>query len=130
MCDFLFSSELWSNIIGGIVAALVLSGVYWFINSRNRRNINMLIEIEGESIELSNQGKYKQYDDIDEWVIQAKFIQIDAIEIATKISPSAGALITWLGTKDAHIPGDTRTYWISILDKVNERIREILKAHI
>ena len=64
MWDFLSSSELWSNIVGGIVAALILSGVYWFKKSRDRRNINKLIEIEGESIKLSNQGKHEQYDGI------------------------------------------------------------------
>ena len=130
MCDFLLSSELWSNIIGGIVASLVLAGIYWIVSYNKRKTIKGLIDIEGKSIQHRNNGEAGIYENKDVWAEEASIIHDQAIVVAKTISPAAGALIDWLGTVDPYVPGNKLSFWISMLDKVNERIRIILEKHI
>lgn len=130
MCDFLGSSELWSNVIGGVITGIVLAGLVWLWNWNKRRHIKALIKIEDESIEHRNAGAAKEYEDTDKWSKEARIIHDKAFETANKISPAAGALIDLLGVVDPWDPTDTVSYWISILTKVNGRIRKILEHHI
>lgn len=130
MSDFLESSELWFNVIGGVIAGVVLALLVWLWNWNKRRHIKDLIKLEGKSIKHRNIAKLQEYDNIDKWARKAKIIHDEIVITAKKISPAAGALIDWLGLIDEYIDGDELSYWISALDKVNERIRTILEHHI
>src|SRR6266498_3766623 len=97
MRDFFFGPGLWENIVGGIVAgliaaALIAGWVRW--RERNKHAaIHELIVIMDKAIRHRNIGEQGKFNDAKQWVQQAKDIEIEAVETAKKISPTAGSLI-------------------------------------
>ena len=47
MCEFFGSYELWSNIIGGVVSAIIITGLIYLWNYRKRKIVNELKTIMG-----------------------------------------------------------------------------------
>ena len=127
MDDFLTSSELWSNIIGGVVSALILALMYWAVNFTKRNSLYNLIIIEKEINALFDDELILPPDP-DEWFDSSNSIHNRAITTAKKISPSAGALIEAISVQ--YTGGDAVDHWYPILEKIRDQIREILRAHI
>ena len=127
MDDFLVSSELWSNVLGGVASAIILAGIYWVVNYSKRKNLTKLIIIEEQIIALMTEAEENQFKDIDQWPHNARKIHKLASETAKKISPSAGALIEIV---DGTLSGYPIEIYYPILVQTNERIRKILEAHI
>ena len=127
MSEFLISSELWSNIIGGIVSALILAGFYWIINNYKRKNLNELVIIEKEITKLLDDELISPPDP-NEWYDASTVIHKRAITTANKLSPSAGALIESISVQ--YNGGDAVDHWYPILKNIKSQILEILKAHI
>ncbi len=128
MGNFLSSAEFWSNILGGIASALILAAIYWAVNYNKRKNINKLIKIEKQSIELLVDAEEVQYLDRGEFHDMSDSVHKQAIEVAKRVSPSAGALIT--SVIDVYRGGDSVDHWYPILKEINKRIKIILTAHI
>lgn len=137
MKAFLLGSDLWANICGGVAAALFLGFMAFCINIRKHVIINRLIKIMGQAIQHRNIGEpYKtsphrlsKEDEWNEseWVQQAIAIHDEAVNQAYKLSPSAGALVDWLDRVDPWTETSQFERYLSILNKVIERIRGILE---
>ena len=50
MIQFFLSPDLWANIFGGVVAAVVFALLVWLWNRRRRKTLEELIEIMGRAI--------------------------------------------------------------------------------
>ncbi len=92
MSEFLASSKLWSNIIGGIVSAFILAGFNWIINTYKRKNLNELVIIEKEITKLLDDELISPPDP-NEWYDLSTSIHNRAISTANKLSPTARASI-------------------------------------
>lgn len=127
MSDFLISSELWSNIIGGVFSALLLAGLYWAVNFNKRQNLKELVKVQKGIVELLNDELSFEHLELNEWSNKAFELHEIAIKTAEKISPAAGALIE---VTDGVKSGNPKDIVIPILNQTNERIRVILKANL
>jgi hypothetical protein len=122
--EFIISSELWANIIGGILAAVIIASFTKYRDFRKPRTMKELIAIMGVAIKIRNNGEGHHFNDENIWVQQAIEIEQKAILKAKELSPTAGALIEWL---DRIPPWDTSNRvqkYVSILDNYfkNSRI--------
>lgn len=127
--EFLKSVDLWANIVGGIVAAIVFA---FFVSLRDRKKhkiLKELTEIMGRAIQHRNLGKNGKKKDEQDWVTQAKDIEAEAVAKAKELSSTAGSLVEWLDNIDPwNVNNDVEKY-ISILNKVIERIRGLLERN-
>ncbi len=131
-------NELWANIIGGVVAALVIAGLFWLKERRKHRILKELTEIMGKAIVHRNSvhelERLQDFTAADEWIQKARALETEAVAKAYELSPSAGALVEWLDRIDPYIVDiDAISVEIgrytSILNKVIERIRELLERN-
>ena len=124
--DFLISADLWANIFGGIVAAIIFA---WLVSLRDKKKHRILHEltvIMGRAIEHRDASKRQK--DKKAWVQQAKAIEAETIAKATELSTTAGSLMEWLDKVDPYIDREVDKY-VSILSKIIERIRELLERN-
>ena len=124
-------SSLWENIIGGIVATLVgaalIGLVAWWRNRKKQIAKEQLIVIMDEAIRHRNIGARGNFKDANAWINKAKALEIDAMETARKISPTAGSADWSLDQIPDYEKGNLVAGYTSILSKVIERIKEILE---
>jgi len=129
MCEFLLRADLWGNIIGGIVAAGLISLLAYLWDRRKHKILKELTEIMGRAIKHRNIGEQGGYDDVDEWVRQAKQIEKEAVEKAKQLSTTAGSLVEWLDRVDPWNVTNEKEKYLSILNKVIERIRGLMERN-
>jgi hypothetical protein len=129
MIQFFLSADLWANIIGGVVAAVLFTLAVWLWNRQRRKILEELIEIMGRAIKHRNLGEQKAFSDAKEWVQQAMSIEEEAVAKAKQLSPAAGSHVEWL---DRVPPWDSTSdvsKYVSFLSKVIERIRELMQHY-
>lgn len=129
MIEFLRGSELWANIIGGVVTAILISLGVFLWNQRKHWILKELIEIMGKAIEHRNAGEHQAFTDQKEWVEKAKAIEAEAIAKAKKLSPAAGSFVEWLDRVPPYDPTNEVDKYVSILNKLIERIRELMELN-
>ncbi len=129
MCEFLRSSDLWANIVGGVVAALLFALMVFLWNLRKHKILKDLTEIMGRAIAHRNIGEEHAYKDKGKWIQQAKDIEDEAIAKAKKLSSTAASLVEWLDRIDPWKADDEVDRYVSILSKVIERIRELMERN-
>ena len=146
MYEFFTGYDLWSNICGGITAAVafaILVAIWdWW---KKTRPINQLIDVRAKIIKHRDIGSGTEVIDYQEWIDKAKGLHDEAVEKAKNLSPSAGAHVEWLGERSIKInvdrfkveinanfsgEGQELKYWLSILDTVQRRILDILERTI
>jgi hypothetical protein len=93
MIDFFCSADLWSNIIGGVVAALLIALVAYLWDRRRHKILKELTVIMGRAIKHRNTGERQVFTDEKEWIQEAKLIEHLAVAKAKQLSSTAGALI-------------------------------------
>lgn len=119
---------LLSNVVGGVLAALAFAGIVWLKDRRKHRILKELTEIMGEAIKHRNIGE-KGPPNTAEWVKEAGRIERKAIRKAGELSSTAGALVEWLDRVEPYPRGSKKKQYISILNKVIERIRELMERN-
>ena len=129
MVKFLLSSELWANIIGGVIAAGLITLIVYLRDRRKHKIIQELIEIMGEAIEHRNKGENKICDLPEDWVEKAKLIEIKAVNKAKQLSPTAGSLIEWLDRIPPRSEEGQVGFYVSILSAVIARIQGLMERH-
>ncbi|MHB8088417.1 MAG: hypothetical protein ACYDH2_09255 [Anaerolineaceae bacterium] len=129
MVTFLASSELWSNVVGGIVAAGVLAGIAFLWDRRRQRTLQELIKIMGQAIEHRNIGDHKTFYDEKDWILKAKKIEEEAVIKAKKLSPTAGSLVEWLDRVPEWNATSEVDKYVSILSTVIERVRGLMERN-
>jgi hypothetical protein len=129
MCEFFLGADLWANIIGGVVAAALVSLVAYLWDRRKHRILKDLIEIMGQAIKHRNIGEAKAFSDKDDWIRQAKIIEENAVTKARQLSTTAGSFIEWLDRIESWKVGDDVERYVAILSKVIERIRGLMERH-
>ena len=129
MIAFLSSSELWANIVGGVVAAGVLAILAFLWDRRRQGIIQELIRIMGQAIEHRNIGQQRTFVDEKEWLLKAKKIEEDAVIKATKLSLTAGSLVEWLDRVPAWNDTNEVDKYVSILSTIIERVRGIMERN-
>jgi hypothetical protein len=129
MIKFLQSSELWANVLSGVVAAGLIALVAFLWNRRRHKILRELTAIMARAIKHRNVGEQKTFTDQNEWIREAKSIEDEAVAKARQLSSTAGSLVEWL---DRVPPWDVTSEverHVSILSKVIERIRELLERN-
>jgi len=129
MIDFHCSSELWINIVGGVVTAGLIALIVYLWNRRRHKILRELTEIMGRTIQHRNIGEQKAFTDRDQWIQEAKSIQKEAVAKAGELSSTAESLVEWLDRVDPWSMEDEVNKYVSILSKVIERIRELLERN-
>ena len=129
MIEFLTSSELWSNIVGGVVAAALIGLAVYARDRRKHRILRELTEIMGRAISHRNIGERQSYADENEWVRQAAAIEAEAVEKADELSTTAGSLVEWLDRVEPWDRTSEVDRSVKILSKVIERIRDLLERN-
>jgi len=126
-----FVSELLANGIGGVITAALVGGVIACRDARRKHReeskLKDLIEIMGQAIGHRNNGKARDFQSEVEWIREAKKIEKEAMSRAYEISLAAKAHIEWLDEVDPYPSGNELEKYISVLSKVSERIRELLR---
>jgi hypothetical protein len=129
--NFFISTELWANIFGGIIAALVFALLVQIWNIKIKELQKKFIVIMDKAIKHRNIGENNESIDKKEWIELTKSIENEAKEIALKLSPAAGSMIDSLDRVDPPYPaGDEFKRYLSILNKIIERMRGILDKFI
>lgn len=131
--EFLSSADLWANILGGIVAAIVLGIIAWVWRQYREWRVKQLGDLMGRIIEHRNAG-IRSVPDPTVWVQKAKELEQEAIEKASKVSTASGTLINWLGEfpvldVDAKVKDPNQKHYVSLLTAVISRIRNTLERH-
>ncbi len=134
MIEFFRGTDLWSNIVGGVVAAILFAVLVYLTDrrkdQRKHRILSELTEIMGRAIEHRNKGESQTYADEQEWVRQAKKLEKQAVEKATELSTTAGSLVKWLDRTEQPWSADSEVEkYVSILSTVIRRIRELLERN-
>jgi preprotein translocase subunit YajC len=137
MYDF---TQFVSDLISGLIAGFVISGMFWFIESRKQKHrlnqVNALISIMGRAIKHRNKGEDIQAsgqasdDEKEIWVNKAIIIKKEAIVKAKEINPASGAIIEWLDRIPPYTRGVEVQRWVSLLSETIGRIRTILEKNI
>jgi hypothetical protein len=127
--DFLKGSDLWANIIGGVIAALVFGFLVSIRDRKRHKILRELTEIMGLAIKHRNLGMSGKFTDKDVWINQAKAIEADAIAKAKELSTTAGSLVEWLDKIDPWDVNSEEKKYISILSTVITRIRGLLERN-
>jgi hypothetical protein len=99
------------------------------ISNKEKNCSKKLIDIMGRTIQHRNIGKNKSFDNEILWVEEAKKIEEEAVKNAKQLSAGAGSFIEWLDKIDGH-DGTQVGYYVSVLSKISDRIRDILKLDI
>jgi hypothetical protein len=129
MINFFLSENLWSNIVGGVVAAGLIALFAFLWDRRKHRILKELIEVMGRAIQHRNIGEHRTFANQEEWISQAKAIEEEAVAKARQLSPAAGALVAWLDRIPPwHAANEVEKY-ISILSTVVERIRGLMERN-
>ena len=129
MIEFLSSPDLWANIIGGVVAAGLVTLMAYLWDRRKHRILKELIEIMSRAIQHRNIGEQRVFVDMKEWVQQAKAIESEAVAKAKQLSPTAGSLVEWLDRIPPwNMASDVEKY-VSILSTIVERIRGLMERN-
>jgi len=129
MIKFLCSSDLWVNVVGGIVTAGLLALIAYLWNRRRHKILHELTAIMGRAIQHRNNGEQKAFTDKNQWVQEAKSTQDEAVAKASELSSTAGSLVEWLDRVDPWNMNNEVERNVSILSKVIERIRELLERN-
>jgi len=122
-------SDIFANVLGGLVAAAAIGLISWCRNRRKHRILKELTEIMVRAIRHRNIGEKLNGDDETLWVQQANVIENEAIAKANELSSSAGSLVNWLDRVDPWKADSEVQRSISILSKVIERIRGLLERN-
>jgi hypothetical protein len=117
------------NIVGGVVTAGLIALIAYLWNQRRHKILRELTVIMGKAIQHRNIGERKTFTDQDQWVHEAKLIQVEAVSKARKLSSTAGSLVEWLDRVDPWNMNNEVEKYVSILSKVIERIRELLERN-
>ena len=120
--------SLWNNVIGSVITAALLAAIAWLWDRRKHRILRELTIIMGQAIKHRNIGKRGPADEA-QWVKKARSIERKAVHKARELSSTAGALVEWLDRVDPYPPGSETKQYVSILNKVIERIRELLERN-
>jgi hypothetical protein len=131
--EFLVSPDLWANIVGGVVAAIVLGFIAWVWRQYREWRVRQLGDLMGRIIEHRNAGS-RPVPDPTVWVQKAKGLEQEAVEKAGKVSTASGILINWLGEFpildiDAKVKDTNQKHYVSLLTAVISRIRDTLGRH-
>lgn len=129
MKEFFCSAGLWENIIGGVIAAVLIALFSLIKNCRKHKILKDLTIIMGKAIKHRNLGENFDPENELEWIQRAKEIENEAIKKAQQLSSTAGSLVEWL---DRVPPWNSKSEvekYISILSKVIDRIRELLERN-
>lgn len=94
--EFLASADVWANIVGGIVAAVVLGFIVCIWRKYREWRIKQLGDLMGRIIEHRNAGRHQVSDPI-AWVQDAKKLEEEAAKKAGKVSTASRIFINWLG---------------------------------
>jgi hypothetical protein len=129
MIAFLTSTELWSNIVGGVVTAGVLAVIAFLWDRRRHRILQELIRIMGQAIEHRNIGQHRTFTDEKEWILKAKKLEDEAVIKAKKLSPTAGSLVEWLDRVPPWNVASEVEKYVSILSTVIERVRGLMERN-
>lgn len=129
MREFLLGADLWANIIGGVVAAALISLAAYLWDQRKHKILKDLTEIMGRAIEHRNIGERSLFSDKNEWIQQAKDIEEDAITKAKQLSTTAGSLVEWLDRVPTWNSSDEIEKYVAILSTVIERIRGLMERN-
>lgn len=129
MREFFTGPDLWANIIGGVVAAGLVTLIAFLWNRRRHKIMRDLIEIMSRAIQHRNIGESQKFKDEKEWVQKAKIIHDEAVATAKKLSPTAGSLIEWLDRVPPWSTTSEVEKYVSFLSKVIERIRGLMERH-
>ncbi len=129
MITFLASSELWSNIVGGVVAAGFLAAIAFLWDRRRHKILQELIKIMGQAIEHRNIGQDRTFPDEKEWILMAKKIEEEAVIKARKLSPTAGSLVEWLDRVPPWNVTSEVDKYVSILSTVIERVQGLMERN-
>jgi hypothetical protein len=126
--EFLASADLLANIVGGIVAAVVLGFIAWLWRQYREWRVRQLGDLMGRIIEHRNAGRHR-VPDPKVWVQKAKELEEDAVKKAGKVSTASGILIEWLGEfpnfdVDAKVKNPDQKHYVSLLTAVISRIRD------
>jgi len=123
-------NDLWNNIVGGIASGLVTAGVLgliaWLWRLRQQSILKELTGIMGRAIQHRNIATSPNEA---AWVARAKEIEEEAVAKARQFSPTAGSLVEWLDKIDPWTVGSEGERYVSIINMVIERIRELLERH-
>lgn len=119
--------------IAVVVVGVLAFGWKWWRHKRRARIIKDLSDLMGKAIQHENLGKHR-VPDVQAWVANAKKIEDDAKSKAYELSEVSGKLVEWLGPDltarvDANVDDLLQQQYMAILNKVIERIREILGRH-
>ena len=129
MIAFLSSSELWANIVGGVVTAGVLAAIAFLWDRRKQKILQELIRVMGRAIEHRNIGENRTFADEKEWVQKAKRIEEEAVTNAKKLSPTAGSLVEWLDRVPPWNATSEVEKYVSILSTVIARVRGLMERN-
>ena len=129
MKEFMFGVDLWANIVGGVVAAVLIALAVYLRDRRKHRILRELTELMGRAIEHRNIGDQKAFADSGEWVRQANAIEDEAVAKAKELSSTAGSLVEWLDRVEPWGVTSEVEKYVSILSKVVERIRGLLERN-
>jgi hypothetical protein len=130
---FLGSADLWANIVGGIVAAIVLGIIAWIWRQFREWRVKQLGDLMGRIIEHRNAGRHSVPDPT-AWLQKAKELEQEAVKKAGKVSAASGLLIYWLGEfpsidVDKKVKNPDQKHYVSLLTAVISRIRDTLARH-
>jgi len=126
---FFLGVELWSNIIGGVVAAALIAIFARLWEIRKHKILKDLTEIMGQAIKHRNIGEHCTFADENEWVRQAKKIEVNAVAKAKQLSTTAGSLIEWLDRVPPWNEANELEKYVSILSTVIKRIRGFMERN-
>jgi|GEM_PF-6469041 len=122
-------SNILANIIGGFVAAALVTLAAYLWNLRKHKIIKELIVIMGQAIEHRNAGEKRKFIDEKEWIQKAKIIEKNVIAKAKELSSTTGSLFEWLDRVPPYDPGDEVEKYLAILSTIIARIRELMERN-
>jgi len=111
-----------------VAAGLIALAAYLWDRCRHKI-LKELTVIMGKAIKHRNVGEQRAFTDENEWIREAKSIEVESVAKANQLSSTAGSLVEWL---DRVPPWDVTSEvdkYVSILSKVIERTRELLERN-
>lgn len=111
-----------------MAAGLIALAAYLWDRCRHKI-LKELTVIMGKAIKHRNVGEQRAFTDENEWIREAKSIEVESVAKANQLSSTAGSLVEWL---DRVPPWDVTSEvdkYVSILSKVIERTRELLERN-
>lgn len=133
--EFFLGPDLWANILGGFVAAILFAIATYLLDlrkqSKKHKTLQELIEIMGRTIRHRNIGEKLKLSDkgSTEWIREAKKLEEEAVQKAQELSPTAGSLIQWLDRIPEWERENEVEKYVSILSTVIDRIRGLMERN-